>query len=90
MSTFGWETLAPVDGARQLKSSDRRYSVAAKVRTGGATAGFLYLDLHDKESGWTILVLDQNREEVARGTGKRKQDAWEFCEERLKSLGFLR
>jgi hypothetical protein len=90
MATFGWETLAPQDARRQLKSSDGRYSVAAKIRTGGATAGFLYLDLHDKESGWTILVLDQARREVARGEGPRKQDAWERCEERLKDLGLLR
>jgi hypothetical protein len=50
MATFGWETLAPQDARRQLKSSDGRYSVAANIRTGGAMAGFLYLDLHDKES----------------------------------------
>jgi len=90
MSSFGWETLAPKDGGRQLKSSDERHSVAAKVRTGGATAGFLYLDLHDKEVGWTILVLDLDRQEVARGAGTRKQDAWEMCEKKLRSLGFLR
>ena len=56
----------------------------------GATAGFLCPDLHDKESGWTILVLDQERREVARGEGPRKQDAWERWEERLKELGLLR
>ena len=90
MATFGWETLAPHDTRRQLKSSDGEHSVAAKIRTGGPTAGFLYLDVHDKASGWTILVLERERREVARGTGARKQDAWELCEERLKGLGFLK
>jgi hypothetical protein len=90
MSTFGWETLAPENGGRQLKSRDGRHTVAAKVRTGGATAGFLHLDLHDKQSGWAILVLDRDRNEVARGEGRRKQDAWQACEARLKSLGLLR
>jgi hypothetical protein len=90
MSTFGWETLAPKNGGRQLKSTDGRYSVAANVRTGGKTAGLLYLDLQDTESGWVILVLDRNRREVARGEGRRKQDAWEKCEQQLERLGLLR
>jgi hypothetical protein len=90
MSTFGWETLAPHGTRRQLKSSDGRHSLAAKVRTTGKTAGFLYLDLHDAETGWTILVLDRDRREVARGTGARKQDAWEACETQLRRDGYLR
>jgi hypothetical protein len=90
VATFGWETLAPHESRRQLRSSDGQYSLAAKVRTGGPTAGYLYLDLHDEDSGWTILVLDRERREVARGMGTLKKDAWAECEQRLQKQGLLR
>jgi hypothetical protein len=42
MAICEWETLAPQDPRRALKSGDGRYSVPAKTTTGGPTAGFLY------------------------------------------------
>jgi len=65
------------------------HSVSAKVRTGGATRGYLYLDLFSEEAGWSIVVLDDALRLVVQGFGKRKSDAWEHRERVLKEKGLL-
>jgi hypothetical protein len=52
-------------------------------------AGYLFLDLHEADKGWTILVLDGDRREVDRGEGATKAAAGEACERRLKDRGLL-
>jgi hypothetical protein len=88
--TFGWETLAPYDGGRRLMDPDQEHTVAAKIRTGGPARGHLFLDLHSKEAGWSILVLDEQLRPVTQAFGQRKQDAWESVERELKDRGLLR
>lgn len=87
--TFGWETLAPHDGGRRLMNPDKEHTVAAKVRTGGAARGHLFLDLYSEEAGWSILVLDDRLRPVTQAFGRRKSDAWDEVERELKKRGLL-
>jgi hypothetical protein len=87
--TFGWETLAPHDGGRRLMNPEKDHTVAAKVRTGDAARGHLFLDLCSREAGWSILVPDEQFRPVAQAFGERKSDVWDEVEGALKSRGLL-
>ena len=88
--TFGWETLAPhPEGGRRITDTEGAHTVGAKVRTGGPTRGYLYIDVFARDVGWTILVLDAALNPVVKASALRKQDAWAECEAALKDRGLL-
>jgi hypothetical protein len=68
---------------------DKDYTVAAKVRTGGPSRGYVFLDVYSRDAGWSILALDEQLRPVSQGFGQRKQDAWEEVERDLKRRGLL-
>jgi hypothetical protein len=53
-------------------SPGKEHTVSAKVRTGGAARGHLFLDLYSEDAGWSILVLDEKLRPVAHAFGARK------------------
>jgi hypothetical protein len=86
-STFGWETLRPHDGGNRLMDAGNCQTVAAKIRTGGAAQGHVFLDLHSEEFGWSILVLDEKLRPVTQAFGQRKSDVWDQVTAELRRRG---
>jgi hypothetical protein len=87
--TFGWETMSSHDGGNRLMDEGGEQTVAAKIRTGGAARGFVFLDLHSSDAGWSILVLDDQLRPVTQAFGERKSDVWAEVETELKTRGLL-
>ena len=67
----------------------KTHTVAAKVRSGGAARGHVFLDLYSEEAGWSILVLDDKLRPVTQAFGERKSDVWAEVENELKKRGLL-
>jgi hypothetical protein len=76
-------------GGNRLMDTDESQTVAAKVRTGGAARGHVFLDLYSSDTGWSILVLDEKLHPVTQRFGQRKSDLWAEVEDDLRRRGLL-
>ena len=79
--TGGWETLRPRDDSLRLGDPASLPTVGgAKVRTGGAQAGYVYVDVRVKGTGHAILVLDSELGLVTQSLAPTREESWEQCQ----------
>lgn len=85
--TAGWDTLRPFEGSLRLCDESRSTTVAAKVRTGGAQRGFVYVDVRSEGTGHAIVVLDDQLRPVVHSVAETRKASWEECQRLLKDKG---